>query len=330
MNAKVLVTPPMLRTGDWPYRAVLERAGLEIVYPPPTLNLFDPAVLREAIRGAAAVLASVEPFQRPVIEKLGIKVIARVGVGYDAVEVPAATDEGIAVTITPGTNEHAVAEHAVAMMLAVWHGYPWRDAQTRGGQWNRALLPRLAGRTLGLVGLGRIGRAIVPRAQGLGLNVMAYDPFADRAFAERTGIEIVALEDLFRRADVVSLHAPATPETHDLVNDRTLAWMKKGSILINTARGGLVDEDAVARALASGHLAGAGLDVFKVEPLPMDSPLRQQPNVLFSPHVGGIDQEAIEAMSTLAAQCVADLYTGRWPAHCIVNPEVQAKWSWPR
>ncbi len=187
---------------------------------------------------------------------------------------------------------------------------------------------RLAGRTIGLVGLGRIGRAVVPRAIGLGLRVLAYDPVPDRAFAERNNVELCALDDLFARADIVSLHLPATAETRDLINRRTLGLMRPGSVLINTARGGLVDEDALTEALASGHLAGAGLDVFKKEPLPIDSPLLKLPNVVTAPHMGGLDEESAEAMARVAAECLANLSRGSWPEGCVVNEQIRSGWKW--
>jgi len=179
-----------------------------------------------------------------------------------------------------------------------------------------------------LVGLGRIGRAMVPRAKGLGLEIIASDPQADAEFARTEGIRLCSLDELFREADVVSLHLPCTAETTDLINERTLAQMKPGSVLINTSRGGLVDEEALYAALSDGRLLGAGLDVFKVEPLPTDSPLLSLDNVLVAPHMGGLDHESSAAMGELAAQCIADLYCGRWPAGCVVNEELRPGWAW--
>jgi phosphoglycerate dehydrogenase-like enzyme len=176
--------------------------------------------------------------------------------------------------------------------------------------------------------LGRIGKAVVPRALGLGLKVIAYDPFPDREFAARREIELCELDDLLARADIVSLHLPGTAETTNLIDAAALARMKRGSILINTARGNLVDEDALVEALRSGHLAAAGLDVFKREPLPPDSPLLTFDNVLVSPHMGGLDVESLDAMGRLAAECVVDLHRGRWPEACVVNPAVRPGWKW--
>ncbi|HIQ21527.1 MAG TPA: 3-phosphoglycerate dehydrogenase, partial [Planctomycetes bacterium] len=206
---------------------------------------------------------------------------------------------------------------------------PARQREAASGRWQRRILPRLAGKTLGLVGLGAIGKAMVPRALGLGMRVIAHDPVPDRDFAQRHGVRLCPFDQLLAEADVVSLHLPCTPETTDLINRRTLAKMKRGAILVNTARGGLVDEDALADALEGGRLRAAALDVFKIEPLPPDSPLAHMDNVVLCPHVGGTDEESLAAMSEMAARNVVDLYQGRWPpGRRIVNPQVRDRWRW--
>ena len=326
---RVLVTPPQYIPGEWAYRAVLNQAGFEIVYPEAGSVLSDSSQLLKQLEGIDAVLASVEPYSRPVLEQAGLRVVARSGVGFDAVDVDAATEMGTVVTTTPGTNEHSVAETASALITGVYRGLPLRDQKVRTGQWkNRVSYPRLSGKTLGLLGLGRIGKAMVPRAQGLGLTVIAFDPYADQAFAAAHHVKICGLDELLAAADIVSLHLPATAETENLINRETLAKMKAGSVLINTARGALVDEDALCEALSSRHLLGAGLDVFKQEPLPLESPLLELDNLLTSPHTGGMDDDSLEAMSTLAAQCIVDLYQGRWPEPCVVNKSLAPGWKW--
>jgi D-3-phosphoglycerate dehydrogenase len=325
---RVLVTPFMLREGNWPALEILRAGNCEIVFPPTPTSSMDPAPPLELMREVDAVLAGAEPYTRQLFGATKLRVVARMGVGYDAVDVPAASDHNVAVTITPGTNDPSVAETAMALILGVARGFPARDREVRGGAWRRKSLPRLAGRTLGLVGLGRIGRALVPRAQGFGLKIIACDPFAPPDFVAQHGIELVTFEELLASADIVSLHLPCTPDTIDVINARTLALMKPGAIFINTSRGGLVDEPALCDALRSGHLAGAGLDVFKVEPLPLDSPLLTLDNVLLSPHMGGLDHESQIAMSSLAAQCIVDLHQGRWPEGCVVNESIRAGWHW--
>lgn len=327
---KVLITPVYLYQAEGPYRDLLRAGGFEVVYPPEGLSLKEPPTLIEQLDGIDAVIASVEPYTREVLAASNLKVVARNGVGYDSVDMTAATELGIAVTCTPGANKGAVAEHAVALMLAVAHGYPARQEEVRSGRWQRRPLPRLAGKTLGLLGLGDVGKTVVPLALGLGLKVIAHDPVPDHEFVEQHAVELCSLDELLAKADVLSLHLPVTPETIDLINAETLGKMKPGAILINTARGGLVDEDALVDALASGHLAGAGLDVFKTEPLPVDSPLAQLSNVVLCPHMGGLDKESLKTMARLAADSIVRLRQGRWPERRVANPEVRAGWRWSR
>jgi phosphoglycerate dehydrogenase-like enzyme len=325
---RVLVTPHPLNRTPGEYSEILTRAGFEIVYPPAGQSLADNAAMLMADRSIEAILASVEPLSRDVLAASGLRAVARMGVGFDAIDIPAATELGVAVTITPGALEESVAEHTIALIFGVFRDLVRRDRNVRAGVWPRKAAPRIAGKTLGLVGLGRIGKAVVPRARGIGLSVIASDPFCDQRFADEHGVRYCSLDELFRTADIVSLHSPATAETTNLINRQTLATMKRGAVLINTARGALVDEDSLVEAIKSGHLFGAGLDVFKKEPLPTDSPLITLENVLLCEHMGGLDEQSQVAMANLAAQCVADLYQGRWPERCVVNPAVRERWKW--
>jgi len=326
---RVLITPHLVYELDVPCRRALLDAGLEVVYPPGAMSLMDPKVLLEHLDGVSAVLAGMEPFNREVLEASNLRVIARAGVGYDAVDMAAANERGVVVTITPGTNEISVAEQTLALMLGVMRGFPERDREVRTGVWKRAPLPRLSGKTLGLVGLGRTGRAVATRAQALGMTVIGSDPVADPTFVAQYGIRLVTVDELLAEADIVSLHAPATPQTIRLIDSRALAKMKPGSVLINTARGSLVDEAALCEALRSRHLMAAGLDVFDVEPLPIDSPLLELDNVLLAPHMGGLDHDSVEAMTTMAAQSIAELFQGGWPGQGrIVNDDLRAGWKW--
>ncbi|HEX4132281.1 MAG TPA: phosphoglycerate dehydrogenase [Pirellulales bacterium] len=325
---RILVTSPVLFHAAGPYADVLAGAGHELVYPSGSPLKQSVAERRADLAGIDAVLAGVESYTLEILAGSKLRAIARVGVGYDAIDVPAATQRGIVVAITPGTNENSVAEQALALLFALFRDVAARDAEIRAGRWRRDPVRRLAGNTLGLVGLGRIGRALVPRAHGLGLRVIASDPFADRDFAAQHDVEMCAIDDLFARSDIVSLHMPCTVETSDLINRRTLGLMKPSAVLINTARGGLIDEVALAEALTQGTIAGAGLDVFKEEPLPADHPLLRLPNVVVAPHMGGIDQAAIDAMGKLGADCLVNLHAGRWPTDCVVNETLRSGWRW--
>jgi len=328
---RVLVTPTMLHQQPGPYRDALDAGGIEVVYPPtPKLPTSEGELtaLLEQCGPIDATVCSVEPYTREVLAASRIRVVARVGVGYDSVDVAGASELGILVTNTPGANRDSVAEHAIALLLAVAHGYPARDKEARSGVWQRNVLPRLAGRTIGLVGLGAIGKATALRAKALGLTVIASDVQPDAAFAAEHDVRLCPFDELIATADVVSLHLPCTPDTIDLINADVLGRMKPGSILINTARGGLVDEDALVEALRSGHLAGAGLDVFKVEPLPAESPLTELDNALLCPHMGGIDAKALSDMAQLAAESVVALHNGDWPEGRVVNAELREGWTW--
>jgi phosphoglycerate dehydrogenase-like enzyme len=254
--------------------------------------------------------------------------VARFGVGYDTVDVAAATRRRIPLTITAGANEDCVAEQALALIFAVFRHVPIRDRDVRSGTFRRSVGARLQGKTLGLVGLGRIGRALAWRAAGLGMNVIACDPCADAAWCDGHKIGVCELGSLLAAADIVSLHLPGTAETRHIINATTLAQMKRTAVLVNTARGMLVDEAALVEALQAGVIRAAALDVFEREPLPGNSPLLQLESVVVSPHVAGWDHESIAAMAALSARSVVELYQGRWPAGYVVNNELQPGWHW--
>lgn len=325
---RVLITPTYLQGVDGRFRQILHGAGLEPCFPPDGADLKEPKVLVGLLVGIDAVLASIEPYTARILRATNLRVIARCGVGYDSVDVAAATNQGILVTNTPGANKEGVAEHTVALMLAVAHGFPRRDRDIRAGHWIRESMPRLAGRTVGLVGLGSIGREVALRCQALGMGVIATDPAAEHAWAAANGVELLTLDQLFARADVVSLHLPCTEETAGLFDAATFSRMKPGTVFINTARGGLVDEAALVDALQAGQLAGAGLDVFQQEPLPASHPLLALDNALLCPHMGGLDLESREAMASMAADSISQLFLGQWPEGRVVNTELAGSWKW--
>lgn len=325
---RVLVTSPTWINRPGPYCDILDQAGFAIVYPPPGADLNQPSVLGEVLRGVDAILASNEPLTRAILAESQLRVVARGGVGYDSVDVSAATELGIVVTIAPGAVEVSTAEHTIALLLSLTRGILARDRQVRIGCWTRQALPQLAGQTFGIVGLGRVGQAVARRALGLQMKVIACAPRPDLDFVQRHGIGLRTFEALLGEADVVSLHMPSLPETANLIDARALALMKPGAILINMSRGATVDEAALVEALRTGHLFGAGLDVFKQEPLPTSSPLTQLDNVVLTPHCGGLDADSEVAMTSIAAQCIVDLHQGRWPDRCVVNPTLRDGWRW--
>ncbi len=325
---RVLITPTYLQGIEGRYGEILCNAGLDPCYPPAEVDLTNADELIWQLEGMDAVLASIEPYPDAILAASSLRVIARCGVGYDSIDLDAATRHGILVTNTPGANKEGVAEHTIALMLAVAHGFPRRDRQIRAGHWNRESLPRLAGHTVGIVGLGAIGREVALRCLALGTNVIAADPAADESWATKNHVTLVSLEELLVQADVVSLHLPCTADTVGLFDAATFSQMKPGAIFINTARGGLVDEIALVNALQTGQLAGAGLDVFLQEPLPLDHPLLTLNNVLLCPHMGGLDLESRDAMANMAAESIAELYQGRWPEGRVVNAELAPPWKW--
>ena len=290
----------------------------------------NPNRVINAIEGASAVLAWGEPYSAAVLDaRPGLRVVARIGVGYDNVDIAAATARNVVVTITPTANHECVAEHALALMLALAKRIVSNDRLMRAGQWpsDRGLLP-LRGRTLGIVGLGRTGRSLAVRAAAMGMRVIAHDIAPDAAFARRHVVEMTALPDLLARSDFVSLHCPLNRQTRHLIGAAELAAMQPGAVLVNVARGGLVDESALERALAEGRLDGAGLDVFATEPTSTGHPLFAFENVVASPHIAGNDATAIDDMMVEAARCVVDLKEGRWPDAAVINQQLRGSWKW--
>jgi phosphoglycerate dehydrogenase-like enzyme len=326
----IAVTPePLFRFQD-EYVRRLKEEGFEVRYPSRP-GIPEERETLEVLRGAVAVIAGGERYSDAVLGKLPeLRVISRFGVGYDAVDVAAATRRGVALAITPDSNHEAVAEHTMALVLGVTRAVAQRTVEVRAGHWARVPPPALRGSTLGIVGLGRIGRSVAVRAAAFGMKLLATDAFHDDLFARRHGVEWVDLDALLARSDVVSLHAPLTPETRGMINARTLARMKPGSFLVNTARGALVVETDLRAALESKHLAGAGLDVFEQEPVPAGNALAQLPNVVLTPHLAGVDTRSRTEMALQAAESIIALSRGHWPDGKVVNKDLKAQWRWER
>jgi D-3-phosphoglycerate dehydrogenase len=236
-----------------------------------------------------------------------LRVIGRAGVGVDNVDLEAATKQGIAVMNTPGANAVAVAEQTIGMMIALARHLPRADRLMHDGKWEKKSLQgtELRGKTLGILGLGRIGMEVARRALAFAMEVVAHDPYVAPEVAEDLGIKILSLEEVFAAADYLTLHLGLTPETERMINARSLPKLKPGVRLVNCARGELIDEEALAEALRSGHVAGAALDVFQTEPL-KNSPLLEFDNVILTPHIGGSTQEAQDAVGVQIAQQVAE------------------------
>ncbi len=248
-----------------------------------------------------------------LIEKAdNLKVIGRAGIGVDNVDIPAASKKGIIVMNTPFGNSITTAEHAISMMMAVARQIPEANASTHAGKWekSRFMGVELTGKTLGVIGAGNIGSIVIDRAQGLRMKVVAYDPYLSQERADKIGVDKVELNELLARADFITLHVPLTDATRNILSAENIAKTKKGVRIVNCARGGLVDEEALAEALKSGHVAGAGFDVFSVEPA-TENPLFNLPNVVCTPHLGAATTEAQENVALQVAEQMADyLLTG--------------------
>jgi len=324
----VLIGPHLLRNEPGPFRTVLSEAGFEIIDPDGDFALTHEQ-LRFYLPRADAMLAGGERLTSELFALAPrLRVIARTGVGYDLVDVKAATARKIAVTITPGTNQESVAEQTFALLLALCRNLVANDRAIHQGGWDRRLVAPVRGKTLGLIGLGRIGQAVAVRAHAFGMTIVAHDPFVDPAFDARYQITRLGIEELLARCDVVSLHTPLTEETLGMVDREFLARMRAGSLLINTARGGLVVEADLRDSLVSGHLAGAGLDVLNHEPPEPGNPLLGLPNVVLSPHIAGTDHQSMSDMAELAARTIVELHQNRWPGACVVNRELEEGWRW--
>jgi phosphoglycerate dehydrogenase-like enzyme len=272
----------------------------------------SPAEMIGLLDGVAGAIVSTDPFDADVLDRAhGLRVIARVGVGTDSIDVAAAARRGIAVCTTPGVNSASTADHAVALMLAALRRVPEHDRAVRAGAWPRtgAATPwELSGATVGLVGYGAIGRLVHRRLSGFPVRVLVCDPDA----APGPGAEAVDLDTLLRTSDVVSLHVPLVAATRGLLDRERLARLRPGAVLVNTARGGLVDEDALADALQSGALRAAALDVLALEP-PGRSRLLGLPNVVLTPHTGGLSERSVREMTRRATDAVLAVLDGRVP-----------------
>lgn len=309
---KILVTPTSFgKPENAKSRELLESFADEVIYNDLGRPL-QPEEILERLDGVDGYLAGVDYITAEVIEKApaSLKVISRYGAGVDRVDIPAATKKGIKVTFTPGTNSIAVCELAFSLMLASARSIPRLNDAVHKGEWPRNQGIELYGKTLGIVGLGHIGKNLALRAQAFGMKVVAYDPYLDESFVKENGMEAGDLEFVVKQANFLSLHVPFTPETKHMINAEMIAKMPDRAVIINTARGGIIDEEALAAALESGKIAAAALDAFEQEPV-VDSPLLKFDNVIMTPHTGAHTSEAVKAMGALAAQNVIDVLTGK-------------------
>ncbi|MFE3003228.1 phosphoglycerate dehydrogenase [Nocardia sp. NPDC059246] len=265
-----------------------------------------PELLAAVPEADALLVRSATTVDAEVLEAgKNLKIVARAGVGLDNVDVPAATERGVMVVNAPTSNIHTAAEHAVTLLLSAARQIPAADATLREHTWQRSKFNgvEIFGKTVGVIGLGRIGQLFAQRLAAFETKVVAYDPYTSPARAAQLGIELLTLDEVLERADFISIHLPKTPETKGMLNKETLAKTKKGVIIVNAARGGLIDEQALADAITSGHVRAAGIDVFETEPS-TDSPLFNLPQVVVTPHLGASTAEAQDRAGTDVAKSV--------------------------
>ncbi|GGG83640.1 3-phosphoglycerate dehydrogenase [Salipiger pallidus] len=308
---RILVNTEQFAPND-PIFAPLREAGYDVRVNETGLLPTEDQLIELLKDGVVATIAGGEPYTAKVLESApDLKIIARWGVGFDKVDTAAATGAGIPVAMAFGTNHESVAEYAYAMALSLACRLGPRDAMVRGGAWTfDGFHAGMWGRTAGVIGLGRIGGAFARRCQAAQMTILVHDPYATPEQLAELGARSVDLDELFTQADVISVHAPSTPQTRHTVNAARLAQMKPGAILVNTSRGPLIDEAALCDALESGHLGGVGLDVFETEPLPAGSRLRSFDNVLLSPHVSGMDEMARQRVTERCMQSILSCLEG--------------------
>ncbi len=322
MKRKVLVSQPWPTSYVTEYESLvsaLEQKGFEVLLHPKQLDLTEEDVLAFPNDLYAVVCGSDRWTARAMDRIPSLKVISRIGIGYDSVDMAAATQRGIAVCNTPGVHSETVAEAVLAMMLAVSRQIVQGDRLVRTG-WAKVIGPGLFRKTLGIIGLGAIGKLLVKLVAGFGMRIVAFDKYRDEAFAQQHGVAYLSLDELLEESDFISIHTSLSNETRGMIGPREFDRMKPLCVLINCARGGIVDEDALCDALRSKTIFGAGLDVFEKEPLPADSPLLALPNLLVMPHNAGTSYEGKNAVVGAAVHNLIDLSDGKRPRG-LLNPE---------
>jgi D-3-phosphoglycerate dehydrogenase len=318
---KILITARSFRQTEGPHQQILEDAGYELLNSPQDRPL-KAAELAPLMGDVVGVILGVDEVTAEVLDGAAhLKVISRHGVGVDNIDLEAATSRGIVVTNTPGANTLSVAELTITLMLALARRIPYHDRMVKQGDWTRISGTEVAGRTLGIVGMGRIGREVAKRAVGFGMEIVYHDPVPPpQEFLASVPASSRSLQDLVAESDFVSLHCPLTEDTRNLIDGGLLGRFKPSAYLVNTARGGLVDEQALYKALVDGALAGAACDVFAEEP-PQGSPLLGLDSFIATPHIGSATVHTALRMGLMASRNALSVLRGERP-ESVVNPQV--------
>jgi len=287
----------------------------------PQLQFNRENVIKE-LKNADAGIIDIQPFGESIFSQIkdSSKLLVRFGVGFDQVDLAAASRHGIAIARTTGANTTAVAEMALMLMLTAVRKFPVYEECIKKGIWSKEVGHELIGNTVGIVGFGVIGQRLAKLLKGFDCNILVCDPFPQKEALDELGARVTTLEELFRESDAVSIHTPYCKETHHMINESLLLKMKSNAVLVNTARGNLVDENALYNVLKERKIAAAGFDVFAVEPLPMDSPLRTLDNMILTPHVSSQTKESLWNIYKTAIDIAADFFEGKDSRH-ILNPE---------
>ncbi len=320
MSHKILITPRTFGKTDPTPIALLHEAGYELVFNPFQRPLTKDEII-PLIRDADGIIVGLDDIDQEVLQHTRkLKVISKYGAGVNNIDLTSATERGIVVTNTPGVNNSAVAELALGLMLDVARHVSDSDRQIRRGEWGRYMGFELEGKTLGIIGTGQIGRQVASKAREFEMSIIAHDIAPDYSWANKIGVSYVALPELLKNADIISLHLPLTENTYHLIGENELAQFKPTAILINTSRGEMVDEKALYVALREKRLYGAGLDVYEDEPL-KDSLLKTLDNIVLTSHIGAHTQEAVRGMGRTAASNLIKVLSGEIPEY-LVNHEV--------
>jgi D-3-phosphoglycerate dehydrogenase len=313
---KILITPRSFASSSDKAIKMLMARGYEI-----QRNNTDRPYKKEEmlnlIKDIDGIIIGIDELSAEIIERADkLKVISKYGTGLDNIDINMATNKKIIVTNTPTANVDAVADLAFALMLALARRIPEADQKTKSGKWEKIIGKSVWEKTLGVIGLGKIGRQVVKRARGFKMNILGFDLIKDKKFAPRYGIKYISLEKLLQKSDYITIHLPLNDATRGMISYKELEKIKKDAFLINTSRGGIVDEQALYQALRNNQLKGAALDVYHSEP-PVESPLKELDNVIMTPHIGAYTEEAIENMGIQAAQNLIDVLEGRKPKNRV-------------
>ena len=310
---RILITTTSFQDTPGRHHGMLEKTGFELER---ARGPLPESEMLKLVGDFDSILCGDDAFTRPVLEKClpRMKVLSKYGIGTDKIDMAAATDLKIPVTFCPGVNHVTVAEHTFGLLLSLYRNITEQNAMVKAGGWKRVTGREISGKTMGILGLGRIGKVVAKRAAGFEMKVCAYDVYWDEAFAREHGVERKSTaEEVLQAADVVTLHMNLTDENREFVNTERIGMMKKGAVLLNCARGALIHQADVAKALTDGQLGGYGADVVEPEPVEKDNPLLSAPNVVLTPHIGSRTFESVERQATMAAENMINVLGGKPP-----------------